>query len=187
MKFGLQRRSLPYVFIVLCTLQGCSTVIQQPPVERTQLLIDRGAAFLELGQYELAEASFYMAVDLQPTPEGYDGLVCTYLRSGRYERAKEVLDDIARWFPQYPLLNNRLAYYYDRTGNGALAAKHYQAALRTDGADSEARNNLAAVSVDQGGNFSKKIAKQYLEEAIVLHPHPIALHNLDTISGISHE
>jgi Tfp pilus assembly protein PilF len=187
MKFDLQRRFLWCVLIVSFLVQGCSTVRHEAPSGQTQLLIDRGVAFLELGQFDLAEASFYMAVDHQPTPEGYDGLVCTYLRSGRYERAKEVLDDIADWFPQYPLLHNRFAYYYDQTGNGELAAEHYQAALRTDGADSEARNNLAAVSVDQGGNFSKKIAKQYIEEAIVLHPHPIALHNLATLRGMSHE
>jgi tetratricopeptide (TPR) repeat protein len=168
-------------------LLGCGTYVRETPDFQTQQLIDRGVAFLELGQYSLSEASFQMALEHQATPEGYDGLACTYLRAGKYTQAKSILDSLNEWFPSYEPLANRYAYLYDQQGNKKVAQHLYQKATAIDPSDVAARNNLAALSYEKGGNFNKIRAKQYLEEALVLQPEPSILHNLSKVSVYRNE
>ena len=168
--------------VVTPFLGGCASKVREMPTPATQMLIDRGVAFLTLGAYSPAEASFQMSLESQPTAEGYDGMACVYARTGRYQEARRILSSIAEWFPAYVPAKKHLAFLHDTMGYSAKAAREYQEIIAEEPLDFEARNNLAAVEAELRGNFSNIITNRYIQDARALTAHPVIEENFRKIT-----
>jgi Tfp pilus assembly protein PilF len=167
-----------FLFMLLTLLSACSSTIKQVSLDLvTQKYIDRGVAFMQVNRFDLAEASFRVAIENQQVPESYDGLACVYLAQGKFREASEMFDKILQWFPYYTDVYWHIAYLEEQQ---VESNRFYKLAVESDANNYKSKNNYALflkdrVKNDSTDNFSEKLAKSYLEDASVItgRQHPL--------------
>lgn len=96
-----------------------------------------------------AIAAFQLASQINSElPEVQDGLGCIAFREGRYDAADSFFDRAIQLDPAYARAWVNKAYLAELRGEVDLAEKHLREALRVNGFDVHALNNLAGVIAD---------------------------------------
>ena len=104
-----------------------------------------------LGQRDSAEASYRVALSIDPT-DGWsmNNLGLLLIDQGRYEEALPPLARAVELRPDAPAFANNLGVALERTGHPAAAAEAYRAALKADSTYSKASRSLARVEAITG-------------------------------------
>ena len=160
--------------LCLLILSGCATKPKSiSPDSNTQMFIDRGVAFMEFQEWDLAEASFRIAIENQQVPQAYDGLGCVLLAKGQISNARHIFEDIIDWFPDYVDVFWHLAYLEELDGNLLLASDWHKKAVQANALGYKEKNNYALFLQDRyiqdkTDNFSKDLAISYLEDVTAI-------------------
>jgi Flp pilus assembly protein TadD len=125
--------------------------------ENVELRIDLGAALLELGDLEGAQAVLRSAVSLRPCdPVGRGHLLKAMQRTGRWHEAVALLKEGVQACPQTPEFRNDLAWLLatspvDEIRDGAQAVRLAKLAVEaTRGERPDALDTLAAAYAEAG-------------------------------------
>ncbi len=100
----------------------------------------------ERGQYAAAEAEYRRSLELFHSLIAQQSLVDLLIQQGRYADALPMLRSMADEYPFDGPTQLKLARVLEHQGNLAEARKHYQTALDTDPANSEAQSALKRLS-----------------------------------------
>ena len=99
-----------------------------------------------LGQRDSAEASYRVALSIDPTDSwSMNNLGLLLIDQGRYEEALPPLARAVELRPDAPAFANNLGVALERTGHAGAAAEAYRAALEADSTYSKASKSLARV------------------------------------------
>ena len=99
-----------------------------------------------LGQRDSAEASYRVALSIDPTDSwSMNDLGLLLIDQGRYEEALPPLARAVELRPGAPAFANNLGVALERTGHAGAAAEAYRAALKADSTYSKASRSLARV------------------------------------------
>ena len=156
--------------VLLFALCSCAIVQKSAtPNPETQIFIDRGVAFMEHQKWDLAEASFRVAIENQQVPQAYDGLGCVLLAKGQINEAKQIFEDIVNWFPDYTEVFWHLAYLEEQQGNLVVANDWHTKAVLANPLGYKQKTNYALFLQDRYNqyktdNLSRKLAISYLDD-----------------------
>lgn len=99
-----------------------------------------------LGQRDSAEASYRVALSIDPTDSwSMNNLGLLLIDQGRYEEALPPLARAVELRPEAPAFANNLGVALERTGHAGAASEAYRAALKADSTYSKASRSLARV------------------------------------------
>jgi tetratricopeptide (TPR) repeat protein len=121
---------------------------------------DNTTAYLMLGQLSLHEkdisgaiSNFNKVIEINPRIDaGYLNLVSLYLRRNDVDRAEAIVMRGLSELPEHPMLTMNLASVYERKGDFGKAIETYETLLDKNPNLVVAKNNLASLLTDYGGN-----------------------------------
>lgn len=90
-----------------------------------------------------------------------------FIKSGEYNKAIALLNQVAEQLPNNPVPYINLAIAYGKTGNLKLAEKNFQRALEIDPGNTVASNEYAILKRKDGKFFE---ARQIYTRALEMHP-----------------
>ncbi len=168
--------------LLTIALVACSAV-QPVSVDEQQealALVDKGTLLLRERVLDEAEAAFDVAWQLAKLPAALDGLGCVAFGRENYTAAEQIFAKVYELDPSYTNALVNLAQVYERTGRVALAEGLYQRGLVADPRHFRARNNLAVLIVEHGGDGDRttRKAREELLRARAVIDHPILEENL---------
>ncbi len=124
-------------------------VVERTP-DNLPARINLGAAYMERGEYERAEAEYRSLLALAPGyPRAYYNLGLLALRRGRLDDAVSAFQRTVALAPRNSSAHTHLGILALRAGDEPAAEAAFQAALRIEPTQREALNNLAAVYLER--------------------------------------
>jgi tetratricopeptide (TPR) repeat protein len=116
------------------------------------------------GHYDDAERSFQKALQLDPKrPESQILWSEVKMKQGKIDPAIEILSKLVASDPQQTEAQIRLGQLSEMKGNWGAAESYYSKALQLDPGNALAKNNLASVYAEHGGNID--LALRLAQEA----------------------
>jgi tetratricopeptide (TPR) repeat protein len=123
----------------------------------------------QTGKFDQAEQSFKKALELQPNSFASSlGLAESYVAEKKTDLAHNVYEQIAKQSPNTAFLQTRLGMLEENSGDWQTAKASYERAIALDSKDSIAKNNLAWIYAQHGGNLS--VALRLAQEAKEINP-----------------
>ncbi len=116
------------------------------------------------GRYDDAVKQLEKAIEMNPKATStWMALSEIAVRQGKMDLAKDTLSKLAAQQPRFALAHVRLGQLAEFRKDWGSAVAHYQKALGIDPRDAVAKNNLAWVYAEQGGNID--VALRLAQEA----------------------
>jgi tetratricopeptide (TPR) repeat protein len=118
----------------------------------------KGEAALYSGDHAVAEASFQRAIELDPNDVGAYGRLARLLAvTGRSDEVMQTYEGALRHNPDSATLHLTVGSLYELRGQIAQAIERYEEAVRIDPKLAVAKNNLAYLIADSGGNLDRAL------------------------------
>jgi tetratricopeptide (TPR) repeat protein len=112
--------------------------------------INLGAAYMDRGEFDRAEAEYRAIIALAPTyPRVYYNLGLLALRRARTEEAAAAFERAVVLDPSNASPRTRLGILALRSGDAQRAEQEFEAALRLDPTQRDALNNLATIYLER--------------------------------------
>jgi tetratricopeptide (TPR) repeat protein len=119
----------------------------QVNTSRVSFLMDAGVQYADEGEYAEAEQAYLRALEADPDNSDIRFRLSTlYIQMKQYAKAVDLLEVLAKEFPESPALHNNLSWVYATGGemkNGRLALRHAREALLTAPTQASLWNTLA--------------------------------------------
>ena len=126
--------------------------------EDARLVQLHGEVSLYTGNTAEAESSFRRAIDLNPNDLQAYGSLARYLAvSGRPEEVVHTYERALRTNPQSATLHMIVGSLYELRQRSQEAVERYEEAIRLDPSLAVAKNNLAYLIAEQGGNLDRAL------------------------------
>jgi Tfp pilus assembly protein PilF len=180
----------------ICLISGCvaplnNNLSPQDEVMREERLVSLltvGAHQLRAGSSSAALASFELARELSPTdPRVMDALGCVAWNRQEHVLAKYYFQEAIRINPNYDRAYAHLALIAEANGDILAAKELLQIAIRLNPLNYRARNNYAAVLIDElpnHGNENKEVVVHELLKALqsgVTENERVMMYNLSNV------
>jgi Flp pilus assembly protein TadD len=156
------------MFTTLLTAVVCSACMAPPSPTNPSLsgsMFEQGKKYLVENNYQMAEASFRVALEAYESPEVLDGLGCIFMEQGKFVLAEEFFYLAIGLDPSYSTAHGNLAALYEHLGLQQQAEQHYRRSLELGPENYRIRNNFAAFLLDNNANRST--VEDVLREALV--------------------
>lgn len=163
-----------------CTTSATSSSSIQDSV-KAQEYIDQGVILLRQNNLVEAEAAFYLAQQIADSATAIDGRGCVYFISGDIAEAERLFNQSAALDPTYLPALSHLALVYEQQGRRSEAKELLERVLILNPEAYDARNNLAALLVDNGAKQAIIKAQDQLVQASIVVKHPVLMDNLERI------
>ena len=137
--------------------------------ELSEQLFEVALELVQMGQSNVAEQSYQMALELNPRDyRSLTNMATIIDKSGRLEEAEDLYKKASGlpFYDAFAMFN--LGYLYSRTGKPELAETWYRRSLVSDPTHSPAMVNLAGLVQSQRGDIDE--AKSLLEAALGIQP-----------------
>jgi tetratricopeptide (TPR) repeat protein len=128
-----------------------------------------GSLAQRTGRYSVALSEFNQALNINPKLTSASlGLAETYFQSQQFEQARQQFEKVAAENDSnrsFAML--RIGQIYERKGDFVNARQAYESALAANSANVPAKNNLAWIYAEHGGNIDEalKLAEEAKEQA----------------------
>lgn len=171
------------VIVSLLLMTGCAvrTPISEERYQRALELVDQGTLFLRDNRLDEAQASFSLAYDMASLAAALDGQGCVAFLRGDWDRAERFFREAYMADGEYDEAAANLALVLDAQGKPEQAREWYTWYLSRHPEDAAARNNRAALEIDQGGD--KVLILQELLRAAAVSRHDIILDNITRLGN----
>jgi tetratricopeptide (TPR) repeat protein len=127
-----------------------------------------GTVYVRQGRVEEAEASLRRAIELDPTDvDSYNHLAVFYRQTGRIQETIRVYELAVQAVPDDARLHHFLGVLYDTVGEPEKAIQQYEAAIRDGPNLAEAKNNLAYLLAESGGNLDRALELAQAAKALM--------------------
>lgn len=161
--------------------------MEKSKTELAQQLYDVAIGLVESGRSDIAESTYQLALELDPTDfQSITNLAVILDKSGRLEEAEKLYLKASDFpfYDSFAMFN--LGYLYARTDRQELAESWYRRALVADPNYFEAMVNLAGLVQSLRGDQAE--ARKLLESALLLNPRDtIAISELANIYRLEGE
>lgn len=137
---------------------------------RISFLMNTGVQYADAGDYQEAERAYLRARDADPdNPNILFSLSSLYIQMERYKDAVDILNGMAKKFPENALVHNNLAWIYSTGGamkNGKLAVRHAIEAIMSAPIEASMWNTLAEAYYVSGQYDKARGASEYAIELL---------------------
>ena len=157
--------------LIVATSFGCIIEGTEPNMETTaRKLIDNAVIHLRHGNFNQAEATLLLSVELVTLPEALDGLGCIAFLKGDDQSAESLFLAALSIDSTYTSVFKNLALVYERKGDLQKAKWYYEKAISVDPLDFRARNNFAAFLFEKSGSDNQSMIEILKTKSIIDHP-----------------
>jgi tetratricopeptide (TPR) repeat protein len=129
--------------------------------ERGDLKSELGNAQLAAGQFDSAIGTFQNLMSKTKNPKQQADVWARIAQGYRYkgdmQHAVEALEKAHQASPDNGSIDTNLAMLYEEMGKSDLGRKYYEAALRVDGTNAYALNNLAYLIAESNGDLNEAL------------------------------
>jgi len=128
---------------------------------RIDLQQELGNAQMAAGQFDAAIATFQGLMpkikDVRAQAELWSRIAQSYRYKGDMQHAVESLEKAHQGAPDNGSIDTNLAMLYEEMGKVELARKYYDAAIKLDGTNAYALNNLAYLITESNGDLNEAL------------------------------
>jgi Tfp pilus assembly protein PilF len=181
------------VVVIILLLNGCvpmaAPTVDLETSRQQEALISQGVALMRAGAFNEAEAAFLMALDFGPSASATDGLGCVAFLKRDYARAEAHFIAALEQDPEYRGALSNLALLYEVSDRPQEARRLYRAALHSAPHHTRARNNYAALLVEEAertgrpARAERDSAIRELRKAAALAAHPLVVSNIRSLEA----
>lgn len=174
----LQLPAMLAVSAVVFMMCACAVKTRVSDRDRSdaEKLVDRGALFLKVYNYEKATASFALSLEIAPNAAAMDGLGCAAMLQGDFDEAEKYFKRAIELDQAYTNSLGNLALLYEIRGYPRLAKDYYEQVLQASPRDSRVLQNYGALTYDEGGGT--ETSRGLILQSEALRAHPLINHNL---------
>ncbi len=178
---GAVHKGLLLLLAYLIFAVGCAAKkpIPETRYQKALELVDQGTVLLRDRRLDEAEAAFSLAYDVAPLAAALDGRGCVAFLRGEWDRAESFFREAYMADEGYDEAAANLALVLDAQGKAEQAREWYRWYLSRRPEDAAARNNMAALEIDQGSD--KSLILRELWRAAAISRHAIIMDNITRI------